>query len=78
LQGDASHDLDIALDNMMGKEFTEKINEYLIERKRGRGEGDGRGKKQNRRGVFAPSVIFFFFSITCTRTTQSGVTNRIH
>jgi hypothetical protein len=35
--GDASHDLDIALDNMMGKEFTEKINEYLIEGERGRG-----------------------------------------
>eukprot|EP00026_Physarum_polycephalum_P003926 Phypoly_transcript_03943.p1 GENE.Phypoly_transcript_03943~~Phypoly_transcript_03943.p1 ORF type:complete len:571 (-),score=108.22 Phypoly_transcript_03943:510-2222(-) len=33
LLGDASHDLDIALDNMMGQEFTTKINEYFVNHK---------------------------------------------
>lgn len=29
LLGKSSDDIDIALDNMMGKEFAEKVNEYL-------------------------------------------------
>ena len=44
--GGVSNDLDIALDNMMGKEFTEKVNEYL----KREGRGVGRGKEERRRG----------------------------
>lgn len=29
LLGKDSHDIDIALDNMLGKQFCEKVNEYL-------------------------------------------------
>ena len=29
LLGKDSHDIDIALDNMLGKKFCEKVNEYL-------------------------------------------------